>query len=103
MAREKKIFTWGKKIGQRWKVCAAEARRVRVSTEPPLAETRMSAALVSGSNRMSPAALQEPPRGDGASAMAIGTRPFKSVVFNLPSAKKPRERLSGDQNGKMAP
>ena len=29
--------------------------------------------------------------------------PFNSTVFNFPPAKKPRERLSGDQNGDAAP
>src|ERR1700693_490670 len=35
--------------------------------------------------------------------MITAEPPLISIVFNLLSAKNPRERLSGDQKGKIAP
>src|ERR1017187_862242 len=37
-----------------------------------------------------------------ASASTCDELPFRSTVFNLPSAKNPSERPSGDQKGKIA-
>ena len=38
-----------------------------------------------------------------ASASVCGAEPPRSTRFSLPSAKKPTERLSGDQNGNVTP
>src|SRR6267378_6751068 len=61
------------------------------------------AATASGANRITPPGPHAPPRPKGASQTANAEPPLRSVVFNLPPAKKPSDRLSGDQNGKVAP
>jgi hypothetical protein len=48
---------------------------------------------------MKPSELHAPPHGLVESARTFGRPPPMSTRFNLPSAKKPIERLSGDQNG----
>ncbi len=47
--------------------------------------------------------FQVPPRPAGASARCRGNPPSMSVRFRAPSAKKPTERLFGDQKGNKAP
>src|SRR6266567_5845373 len=60
-------------------------------------------ACASGENRIVPSGLQVPPLPKGASHITSAEPPLRSIVFNLPPAKKPRDRLSGDQKGKVAP
>jgi hypothetical protein len=48
-------------------------------------------------NTIAPAALQLPPSGNGASASVCGGPEPASIRFSFPDAKKPIERLSGDQ------
>ena len=43
-----------------------------------------------------------PPRAMGARANTCGGAPKTPIRFRLPSAKKPIDRLSGDQNGSVA-
>src|SRR5262249_7304629 len=57
----------------------------------------------SGTNRMVASRLQLPPPSFGAGATTITGPADASMVFSIPSAKKPRARLSGDQNGSLAP
>jgi len=51
---------------------------------------------------MVPSAFQVAPRPLGASHTSEGVPPSTATVFSLPPAKKPSERPSGDQNGKVA-
>jgi hypothetical protein len=48
---------------------------------------------------MTPPALQVPPRAAGLDASVCGWPPPMSSRFNELLAKKPIDRLSGDQNG----
>src|SRR5580700_382170 len=57
----------------------------------------------SGAKMMSPLRLQLPPRPNGASQSATADPPSKPIVLSFASAKKPRERPLGDQNGNVAP
>src|SRR5713101_9125080 len=52
---------------------------------------------------MVPSRFQLPPASHGAAAKAIAGPPDASIVFSLLSAKNPSARLSGDQNGSVAP
>src|SRR5579859_5972571 len=51
---------------------------------------------------MIPELPHAPPRGDDALAIVSGTPPAASMRFSFPSAKKPIDLPSGDQNGKTA-
>src|SRR5580704_3097832 len=70
---------------------------------PPNSETRYIPECEAGAKMMTPRAFQSPPRPKGASASATAGPPSSLIFFNLPSAKNPIERPSGDQNGKEAP
>src|SRR6266545_3557008 len=74
---------------------------------PPAAETRKSAfPLVTPAKRMSPPRLQVPDQYwpiEETSQMVTGAPPESSTRFNLPSAKKPRERPSGEKKSELAP
>src|SRR5215472_16030547 len=52
---------------------------------------------------MVPSRFQLPPPSHGASATLTAGPPDTSMVLSLSFAKKPSERLSGDQNGLDAP
>ena len=54
-------------------------------------------------NTMTPSRFHVPPALRGASHSGCGGAPNRSTVFNLPSAKNPMKRLSGDQKGLAAP
>lgn len=54
-------------------------------------------------NTMTSSAPHAPPRLFGASQSVTAAPPETSIVFNFPSAKNPRERLSGEKNGEDAP
>src|SRR6266853_5171669 len=69
---------------------------------PPLALTRIRGACGDGENTITPPGPQAPPRPSWASQITCVEPPFRSIVFNLLSAKNPSERLSGDQKGKIA-
>src|SRR5580658_37627 len=62
----------------------------------------MRGAVGAGENRISPLGPQAPPRPSGTSQTICVEPPSRSTVLSLPSAKNPRERLSGDQKGKVA-
>src|SRR5947209_19554957 len=64
---------------------------------------RISAAWVLGEYRITPSAPHAPPRPNGASARICGELLLSSTVFSLFSAKNPRDVLSGDQKGNIAP
>src|SRR5215831_5210256 len=77
--------------------------RVTGTASPPVEETRKIGALTFGAKRIAPSEFQAPPRPAGALASSC-TKPLSmSSRFRLPFAKKPIERLSGDQNGNDAP
>src|SRR5258708_34278705 len=69
---------------------------------PPLALTRIRGACGAGEDRITPPGPQQPPRQSWASQITCVEPPFRSIVFNLLSAKNPSERLSGDQKGRIA-
>ncbi len=50
-----------------------------------------------------PCELQLPSAPVGASQIFCAGPPVTSIFFNFPSAMKPRNRLSGDQNGRPVP
>jgi hypothetical protein len=52
---------------------------------------------------ITPSRFQAPPRPEKASHKASAGPPDASILFSLPSAKKPRARLSADQKGNIAP
>jgi len=54
-------------------------------------------------NRITPSRLQVPPSGNGASASVWGGPPPTLIFFSFPPAKKPTDRLSGDQKGCAEP
>src|SRR5271170_4950803 len=102
MNRYRKCFPSGRKNGQRCEVCAGSTL-VMGTGVPPLALTRTIGDCASGANKIVPPGAQVPPRPKGASQTANGDPPLRSIVFNLAPAKKPTDRLSGDQKGKVAP
>src|SRR5450759_587721 len=55
------------------------------------------------SKRITPSGLQEPSEPLGASQIFCGGPPETSTFFSFPSAKNPRNRLSGDQKGRVVP
>src|SRR5438132_4104840 len=55
-----------------------------------------------GINRMTPSVLHVPPRL-AALVSVCGDPPARSTRFSLVPSKKPTDRLSDDQNGKLAP
>ena len=59
--------------------------------------------MVSGEKRMTPSRFQDPLRPFATSHTGSGGAPETSTFWSLPSAKNARNRLSGDQNGKVAP
>ena len=70
---------------------------------PPDAGTRNNGLAADGVNRIVPSSFQSPPRPFAALASVCGAPPATSILFKLPSAKKPIERPSGDQNGNAPP
>ncbi len=55
------------------------------------------------SKRMTPSELQLPSAPVGASQIFCAGPPVTSIFFNFPSAKNARNRLSGDQKGRVVP
>src|SRR5688500_14571715 len=51
---------------------------------------------------MTPSRFQEAPRGTAAVQSVRTSPPVASTLFNLPPAKNPIKRLSGDQKGSIA-
>src|SRR4029079_16152951 len=49
---------------------------------------------------MTPSGLQVPSTPVGASQILVGGPPVTSIFISFPSATNPRNRLSGDQNGR---
>src|SRR5512135_3939050 len=58
---------------------------------------------VTPSKRITPSELQEPSAPVGASQTFCGGPPETSTFLSLPSAKKARNRESGDQKGRVVP
>ena len=70
---------------------------------PPEAGIRYNGVYAEGANTMTPSRLHAPPFALGALARTCGGPPAMSIRFSLPSAKNPIDRLSGVQNGYLAP
>src|SRR6185436_8737453 len=80
------------------------ASRVTSLAWPDDAGTRDNGVTPPRENRMDPSEPQVPCATlDGTAARTCGWAPPRSIRFNLKSAKKPSDRLSGDQNGQLAP
>src|SRR5262245_59870066 len=77
------------------------SRVVTCVTFPAVAEIRYSQAL--SPKRITPSRLQAPPRGNLTSQSVSTGPPVASIFLSRKSAKKPMERLSGDQKGPLAP
>src|SRR5580704_7860679 len=103
MAVYRKCLPSGRKNGQRWEVCSAGSIFVIGVGVPPVALTRKRGAAGVGEKIITPSAPHAPPRDSDASATTCAEPPLRSIVFSLASAKKPSERLSGDQKGNIAP
>src|SRR5690242_14966989 len=88
----------GRKNGQRW-VDLEGPNVVTVEIPPPDDETRESGAFTEDANTMSPVWFQVPPRPSEASQITNAGPLVGSIFFSFPPAKKPMNRLSGDQNG----
>ena len=69
---------------------------------PPSAETRCNAPVDDGAKTITLSRFHVPPRPNSASHTTIAGPPSMRILLSLPSAKKPIERLSGDQNGNVA-
>jgi hypothetical protein len=57
-----------------------------------------------GEKTITPSRFQVPPRATTPTSQSVRTGPpLASILFSLPSAKKPMLRPSGDQKGMLAP
>src|ERR1700732_1848599 len=70
---------------------------------PPESEILWMPVCESGAKMITPSRFQLPPRPNGASQSVLAVPPSRLIFFSFPSAKKPSERPSGDQKGKVAP
>src|SRR5262245_21650018 len=70
---------------------------------PPVAGTRDMPPPPNAEKRITPSWFHEPPVPTPTSQSVAGRPPLTSTFFNLPPAKKPMKRLSGDQKGWVAP
>src|SRR5262249_32595676 len=93
----------GRKCGQRWLPIydSWEVRPDFVTAigVPPSTGTRKIGLPRSGAKIMVPEFPQLPPRASSASHTICTGPPSTATRFNLPSAKKPISRPSGDQKG----
>ena len=71
----------------------------RVGT-PPAPETRWTARMPEGANRIALSRLQLPPRPYGASHSTNAAPPASGTFFSFRAAKNPMDPLSGDQKGR---
>jgi hypothetical protein len=71
-----------------------------VVTSPPPAETRARIGGVPTLKTMTSPLPHDAPRGTPTASVMVSMEPsVVSIRFNLPAAKNPIDRLSGDQNG----
>ena len=75
----------------------------RAVASPPAEETRYSWRPASAEKTIDPARFHVPPLGWTASHSICTGPPVAATLLSVPRAKKPRKRLSGDQNGLDAP
>src|SRR5262252_9032193 len=102
MAKYKKCVPSGRKMGHRCEEYRAGFSLVTSEGAPPEALIWDNAAMGEGENTITPLILQLAPRPSCASQRICAVVALSSIVFSLPFAKNPRDRLSGDQKGKMA-
>src|SRR5581483_2107291 len=75
----------------------------RATLSPPVAATRCGTEPLA-EKIIAPSLFQVPPAPPpGAGAKTCGSAAPISMRLSWPAAKKPMERLSGDQKGKVAP
>src|SRR5215831_176285 len=70
---------------------------------PPADETRYNGPGPFDAKTMVPPAFHVPVFPEGASHTTCEATPETSIALSFRAAKKPTERLSGDQNGEEAP
>src|SRR5207253_7139387 len=70
---------------------------------PPADDTFEIGEKMSGVKRIVPSAFHVPPRPLAASQTTSTEPPSLAIFFNFPSAKKPMNLPSADQNGNCAP
>src|SRR5262245_22130588 len=100
----KKVFPSGRNTGQRSAVsCLAVSGWRTCVTAPPSEEIRLSGPVGRGANTMTPRLLHVAPRPSGAEHSTSEVPPATDTFLSLSWEKKPRLRLSGDQNGPSAP
>src|ERR1700682_3360757 len=99
-AKYRKCFPSGRNTGQRWLAWKRDLSGLVSSTgEPPAEDTRYNPWRASPVNRTTPSWFQVPPRPLGASQITWACPPDACTFLSLPSAKKPMNLPSGDQNG----
>src|SRR5262249_61195939 len=75
-----------------------ESITVTCEAAPPDSSTRQIP-LLARAKMITPSRFQEPPRGPAAAHNVWAGPPDASIFFRFSSAKKPMNRLSGDQKG----
>src|SRR5205085_11933617 len=95
----------GRKEGKRWLVSPRDRSNPIIgAASPPVASTRCSPPLPRPAKTITSSLFQvPPPTFRGLLQSVIGGPPEASIFLSLPSAKKPIDRLSGDQKGYAAP
>src|SRR5678816_3345108 len=93
----------GRNCGEDWLLCC-DSNRVAAEASPPSQEMRKIGPPGFVEKTIVPSLFHAPPRGAGATDTNVFTDP-PSMLMNLSllSAKNPMDRLSGDQNGDVAP
>ena len=74
---------------------------VAAAGTPPAADTFWSGIPYDEAKTITPSRFQVPPRLSGVSHTVTGGPPATSTFLSFPSAKNPRNRLSGDQSDKF--
>ena len=93
----------GRNCGHRWLISPFGSHGERCWRSAGGADALQGTGSALGLNTIVPSAFQAPPLGSGARARTAAAPPETSIRLRSPFVKKPRERLSGDQNGSLAP
>src|SRR5262249_42003036 len=99
--KNKKWSPSGRNWGKRWLACSRGLIVVTSVDSPPPAGMRLQAPVPAGAKRMMLPSPHDPPALPE-SASDRTPPPARSSRFNFRSAKKPSDRLSGDQKGRVA-
>jgi hypothetical protein len=83
--------------------CRDASRLVRALASPPAAAIMEREENAEALKTITPSGLHAPPRPLAAAQSLCAGPPEASILLRLPAAKQPMRRLSGDQNGTVAP